>query len=43
MNKKTWEKIQYWRNKYKNTSNGWALASMIGEEYDYKKKKNKKW
>lgn len=42
LNKNTWKKIQYWRNKYKNTPNGWALASMIGEEYDTKKKDKRK-
>ena len=38
LNKNTWKKIQYWRNKYKNPPNGWALAYMIGEEYEPKKR-----
>ena len=42
LNKNTWKKIQYWRNKYKNTPNGWALAHMIGEEYEPKNKDKKK-
>ena len=41
MNTKTWKRIQYWRNKYKNTPNGWAVAHMIGEEYGRDNKKNK--
>ena len=31
MNKNTWKKIKYWRNKYKKTPNGYFLALMIGE------------
>ncbi len=33
MNTKTWKLIQYWRNKYNSTPNGWAVAYMVGEEY----------
>ena len=33
MNSKTWKRIQYWRNKYNSTPNGWAVALMVGEEY----------
>ena len=36
-NKSLWEKIQYYRNKYRNTPNGWAVAHLIGEEYDNEK------
>ena len=34
MNTKTWDRIKYYREKYKNTPNGWALALMIGSEYN---------
>ena len=44
MNKATWVKIQQWRDYYNSTPNGWAVAYMIGEEYDSSKniKKRKK-
>ena len=43
MNKATWIKIQQWRDYYNSTPNGWAVAYMIGEEYETKKrKKNEK-
>ncbi len=33
MNTKTWKLIQYWKNKYNSTPNGWAVAYIVGEEY----------
>ena len=27
------EKIRYWKQKYKDTPNGWVLYPMIGERY----------
>jgi hypothetical protein len=33
MNRKTWKLIQYWRDKYNSTPNGWAVAYMVGEDY----------
>lgn len=35
MNKVTWNKIQYWRDKYNSTPNGWAVAYLIGTEYEH--------
>ena len=26
-------KIKYWKDKYKNMPNGWAVSSLIGEQY----------
>ena len=34
MNKKTWNKVRYWRRKYNSTPNGWAVAQLIGQEYE---------
>ena len=34
MNQKTWGKIKYYRDKYRNSINGWALANLIGDGYD---------
>ena len=34
MNNSIWKKIRYWKRKYKNTPNGWAVAHIIGEEYE---------
>ena len=33
MQKGLWERIKYWRNKYKDMRNGYFVAMMIGEEY----------
>ena len=35
MNKATWSKIQFWRDKYNSTPNGWAVAYLIGAEYEH--------
>ena len=39
MNKGLWERIKYWRNKYKDMPNGYYVAMMIGEEYTSEKSK----
>ena len=26
-------KIKFWKDKYKNMPNGWAVSSLIGEQY----------
>jgi hypothetical protein len=42
LNRNIWKKIQYWRNKYNSTPNGWAVALMIGDEYISEASKNHK-
>ena len=41
MNSKTWNKIKYWREKYKDTPNGWMLSQMIGTNYSGQEKRKK--
>ena len=33
MNSKLWHRVQYWKDKYNNTPNGWPVAHLIGAEY----------
>ena len=33
MNTSVWKKMNYWKIKYNSTPNGWAVASLIGAEY----------
>ena len=42
MNSKAWKRIKYWRDKYKDTPNGWALSQMIGCEYNINQKRKKR-
>lgn len=32
---KTWRLIQKWRDEYNSTPNGWAVAYLIGAEYEH--------
>ena len=41
MNSKAWKKIKYWRAKYKDSPNGWALSQMIGKDYTTTVKRKK--
>ena len=42
MKQKAWIKIKEYRDKYKDSINGWALAYMVGEEYMNEKSKMSK-
>ena len=42
MNNKAWERVKYWKEKYRNTPNGWALSQMIGSEYQSNQKRKKR-
>jgi hypothetical protein len=42
MNSKAWERIKYWREKYRKTPNGWAVSQMIGTDYLSEQKMNKR-
>ena len=42
MNSKAWKKIKYWREKYKDSPNGWALSQMIGKDYVGQQKRKKR-
>ena len=42
MNKRAWKKIKYWKEKYRNTPNGWALSQMIGTDYASQQKGKKR-
>jgi len=33
MNSKLWHRVQYWKDKYNSTPNGWPVAHLIGAEY----------
>tara|TARA_R100001594_G_scaffold24789_1_gene48611 strand:- start:13976 stop:14107 length:132 start_codon:yes stop_codon:yes gene_type:complete len=41
MNKAIWNKIKYWKDKYRNTPNGWAVSLMIGREYEENSRRKK--
>ena len=42
MHRAAWKKIKYWKEKYKDTPNGWALSQMIGAEYQTNSKKKRR-
>tara|TARA_R100001463_G_scaffold6332_6_gene20884 strand:+ start:1638 stop:1784 length:147 start_codon:yes stop_codon:yes gene_type:complete len=37
-----WRRVAYWRKKYNSTPNGWAVASLIGSEYESEQSKQSK-